>query len=338
MIVEQILNEIHFEDVFQHRFFELVNKLNTYNFKSIALYGTGSHTERLLEFFSTQNFLIIGLIDQDPEKIGKDYYGLKTFSIDQIQNKIDAIIISSFVYQEEIYNRIKYLSENGIKIIKIYMPHDIEVKERIYIYDAPELGFRKNVYLDNSLKSHLNRYLWTSLAVKDKDILDIACGCGYGSKIMSEYAKSVTAVDVDEKTIEYAKKFFNDPKINYVVSSLENFTSKKKFDGVISFETIEHIADENMYILKIKELMKRDGFFVVSTPVANKNGKNDINDYHVNEFTEERFKCFLNEHFMNVEFFVQEMERDGLIGFRQAFDKELKEYVFSLIAYCRSPR
>ena len=46
---------------------------------------------------------------------------------------------------------------------------------------------------------HVHRYLLAAHMSADKDVLDIACGEGYGSHVLAQAARSVCGVDIDEK-------------------------------------------------------------------------------------------------------------------------------------------
>ena len=52
---------------------------------------------------------------------------------------------------------------------------------------------------------HLQRYLFVKEFIKDKNVLDAACGSGYGSYFMATEgnAKSVTGIDISETAIEH---------------------------------------------------------------------------------------------------------------------------------------
>ena len=58
------------------------------------------------------------------------------------------------------------------------------------------------------LDDHLARYIWNQNEVKGGDILDCACGKGYGSYLMSLSAKSVVGVDMNENSLEIARSRF----------------------------------------------------------------------------------------------------------------------------------
>ena len=58
---------------------------------------------------------------------------------------------------------------------------------------------------------HIHRYKFALNYVKSKKILDIACGEGYGSNILSSEAEKVLGIDISSESINYAKnKYFKD--------------------------------------------------------------------------------------------------------------------------------
>jgi 2-polyprenyl-3-methyl-5-hydroxy-6-metoxy-1,4-benzoquinol methylase len=78
------------------------------------------------------------------------------------------------------------------------------------------------------------------------DVLDFACGCGYGAYMLAQNpdVKSVTAVDNSADAIEWAKKHFSHPNINHVLSDAREVTGK--FNTLVCLETIEHIKETHV--------------------------------------------------------------------------------------------
>ena len=62
--------------------------------------------------------------------------------------------------------------------------------------------------------SHIARYEFARPAVQGKRLCDIACGAGYGSCFLSQYAKSVVGIDISASAIEWAKEYFQNNKKN----------------------------------------------------------------------------------------------------------------------------
>ena len=55
---------------------------------------------------------------------------------------------------------------------------------------------------------HLHRYYLANDLVAGKDVLDIACGEGYGCDLMADAAAQVIGVDIDEETIRRARQTY----------------------------------------------------------------------------------------------------------------------------------
>lgn len=76
-------------------------------------------------------------------------------------------------------------------------------------------------------------------------ILDIGCGTGYPiSAYLSKQGFTVTGIDISEEMIKKAKNL-NLPNSTFLVEDILNFKSKEKYDAVIAFDSIWHIAHEN---------------------------------------------------------------------------------------------
>jgi 2-polyprenyl-3-methyl-5-hydroxy-6-metoxy-1,4-benzoquinol methylase len=89
-------------------------------------------------------------------------------------------------------------------------------------------------------KDHVNRYLFAKQHVTGR-VLDAACGCGYGSKILLENAVEAVGVDDSIEAIEWAREFFRGPQ--FINGKIEEAPWTGKFETIVSLETIEHIKN-----------------------------------------------------------------------------------------------
>jgi len=168
---------------------------------------------------------------------------------------------------------------------------------------------------------HLHRYYTITELVKNKAVLDIACGEGYGSVIIATHATRVVGVDIDEETVKYATEQYVGKYSNLQFQS-GSATSiplgDKLFDVVVSFETIEHLSenDQQLFMLEIKRVLRPDGVLIMSTP--NKKVYSEqffhTNSFHLHEFEKEEFHAFIKEHFVNISFFDQGYEVVSIIS------------------------
>ena len=130
---------------------------------------------------------------------------------------------------------------------------------------------------------HTERYM----AVRSKvygNVLDLACGTGYGSYILSTNpdVKHVFGVDLSDNAIAFANKEYADDKIAYYNNI---FDIKNDVDILVSIETIEHIENINTLpdIAKnfnIKEL-------IISYPHIK---STHFNSYHFHDFNTQQIK------------------------------------------------
>ena len=121
-------------------------------------------------------------------------------------------------------------------------------------------------YIKKKIISHFN-IKSKSLPLKNIELLDIGCGGGLLSEPMCRLGAKVTAIDASQKNINvasfHAKK--NNLKINYLCSSPENMSLKKKFDVILNLEIVEHVEDLNLFLKKSSLLLKKNGLMFIST-------------------------------------------------------------------------
>ena len=160
-------------------------------------------------------------------------------------------------------------------------------------------------------KYHIDRYVFASKFVDDKKVLDIACGTGYGSALLKKSgAKEVIGIDISAEAISYAKKHYPNPQINFLVGDATKINSIRddSIETIVSYETIEHIKEYEIYIHEMLRVLKKDGTFIISTPnkkFSSPNTKMPLNPYHYIEFYLDDFKSILNQHFTSVVIYGQ---------------------------------
>ena len=106
-----------------------------------------------------------------------------------------------------------------------------------------------------------------------KVILDVGCGDGRYSTILSETCKKYVGIDIDDKLI--SKNNINNKKDNvcFKTDNIVNYSSEEKYDVIIlslAFHEIS-IKDQGLALLNMLDLLNRDGKIIVLDPAL----KND---------------------------------------------------------------
>ncbi|MDD5616425.1 MAG: methyltransferase domain-containing protein [Candidatus Methanoperedens sp.] len=158
---------------------------------------------------------------------------------------------------------------------------------------------------------HIHRYAFASLFVKGKKVLDLACGEGYGSNILSKETEYVVGMDIDETAVEHARNKYLLQNLEFIQGSILDIPilGSEKFDVIICFEGIEHVEEPERLLSEVKRLLKKNGLFIVSSP--NKKTYSDdpayINPFHKKELYFIDFRDLLNKYFRNLLFFGQKV-------------------------------
>lgn len=164
---------------------------------------------------------------------------------------------------------------------------------------------------------HLHRYAFARDLTTGQDVLDIACGEGYGSAMISENAKSVTGVDIAADAIAYARQTYVRENLTFLEGSATKIpVADASVDVVVSFETIEHLEDHEAMLAEIKRVLRPGGILVISSP--NKKIYSDetgySNPYHVKELYTEEFLALVSRYFENVRHYAQKILAASVIA------------------------
>lgn len=185
------------------------------------------------------------------------------------------------------------------------------------------------------VQDHLERYKFASQFVKGKKVLDIACGVGYGSKLLAQMgSQSVIGVDIEKDVITYAKKESQIKNTSFKVGNITKY-HQGKYDVIVCFETIEHVKNDKKAIKNLYNLLNSGGLLIISSPnriitslEANTIYDKPANKYHVREYTINELVKLLRENGFNV-------SKNDIYGqrfrfyFKNKFIDKLYEIIFN---------
>jgi 2-polyprenyl-3-methyl-5-hydroxy-6-metoxy-1,4-benzoquinol methylase len=154
-------------------------------------------------------------------------------------------------------------------------------------------------------RRHLAVYEWIGARALGLDVLDLACGEGYGSEVLSRSASQVVAVDANPDAYEHARLRYVRRNLRFERALLESYGEPGSFDAVVFLQTIEHVEDPVEVLRRCRLLLRPGGVAYISTPnvltLAPKGAARSDNPWHVREYRAEEFRVLVGEVFDDVE-------------------------------------
>lgn len=164
---------------------------------------------------------------------------------------------------------------------------------------------------------HTHRYLVAREFADGKVVLDIACGEGYGSRMLADIAQCVIGVDISLKTVTQATIKYPHAQVFFVQGEATRIPlMDNSVDLVVSFETIEHLGEQDRMIQEIRRVLRPEGLCIISSP--DKREYSDLtgytNVYHVKELYYAEFISLLKKEFKQIQMVGQRMVFGSLMG------------------------
>lgn len=147
--------------------------------------------------------------------------------------------------------------------------------------------------------SHVQRYLTTVSTLAGKTVLDAGCGTGYGSAILSRYAKRVTGIDIAPEAVAFAKGAYPFTNLAFGLGDVRKLPfSDNTFECVVSFEVMEHLKryDLPFYLHEMRRVLTEGGCCFISTPNKILSGPL-ANEFHHSEMYLDEFIATIREDF-----------------------------------------
>ncbi len=142
-------------------------------------------------------------------------------------------------------------------------------EKHVYFIPEEERGLPGNpLFIQTGYyKTMLKRYFFAgAYFCKDKDILDSCSGLGWGTYILSQYAKSVTAFDRDAQAISFSSETWGSGNIRWIQGDALDFSflDDYRFDIITGMETIEHFDKQEgiRYMENVRSALQDKGIFI----------------------------------------------------------------------------
>ncbi|HET9762148.1 MAG TPA: class I SAM-dependent methyltransferase [Casimicrobiaceae bacterium] len=158
---------------------------------------------------------------------------------------------------------------------------------------------------------HWHRYHFAAALVAGKEVLDVACGAGYGSALLARSAKRVVGADISAEAIAHARASYA-AVANVAFEPADCAAlpfAAASFDTVVSFETIEHIDKQSQFLDEVARVLRPEGTLILSSPNRPEYSarRGFVNPFHVRELDRAELAALLAARFPHARWFGQRM-------------------------------
>ena len=104
-------------------------------------------------------------------------------------------------------------------------------------------------------RRHLAVYEWIAERCAGLDVVDMACGEGYGTDVLARRARRVTGVDANPEAHEHAQRKYTRPGVRFARDLIETYI--EPCDAVVFLQTIEHVKEPEKVLAHFKAMAPR---------------------------------------------------------------------------------
>jgi SAM-dependent methyltransferase len=156
-------------------------------------------------------------------------------------------------------------------------------------------------------RRHLAVYEWIGARVIGRRVLDMACGEGYGSEVLSRSAAGVVGVDANPEAHEHARLRYIRQNLTFERGLVETYGEPGAYEAVVFLQTIEHVQDPVAVLQHFRSLLAPGGVAYISTPnlltLAPPGAEKSNNPWHIKEYRAAEFERLCGGVFGDVQLF-----------------------------------
>ena len=131
------------------------------------------------------------------------------------------------------------------------------------------------------------------------NVLEIGCGWGRGLELLTKAADHYTGIDKNEELINALSAEYRNA--TFVAANIPPLSTlpDNAFDYIVTFQVIEHIQNDDLFINEAHRVLKPGGQLLLTT--VNRVFSLTRNPWHVREYEADGLKTLMSKYFSSVD-------------------------------------
>ena len=196
-------------------------------------------------------------------------------------------------FNAKVYEQLPQYSPDYLRRVR-------DMAREIFSDDRMHVDARQASTISNPLFESY-QFATSQFGAKDR-VLDIACGDGYGCRILAGQAGQVLGVDINGRLIAANRQSNAAANISYDVGDCFALSlADGAVSGATAMELIEHLPVDQVddFVKEVRRVVAPGGSFICSTP-QNSHGDIPVVPWHVKEYSIAELRALLERHFSTV--------------------------------------
>jgi 2-polyprenyl-3-methyl-5-hydroxy-6-metoxy-1,4-benzoquinol methylase len=144
---------------------------------------------------------------------------------------------------------------------------------RLYELYHTKRKIQKRIITESDFTYQNLLFLVRKISLRHKKVLDIGCGVGTIDFYLANKGARVKGLDISQNAVMFARmnaeKLGLGKKVKFEVANFPHKGVKGRFDVIICSEVLEHLENDFEAVAVMKQLLKRNGIIIASSPSLN---------------------------------------------------------------------